>query len=83
MAETGLKRNAADLLLGRMAKDADIVRVGRGQYSLPNHATNSRQIGQKERSDNEAVENAEQTDDLSNLSDLSEGDLAPGSEAMV
>jgi hypothetical protein len=72
------------LLLGRMAKDADIVRVGRGQYGLPSQAANSRQIGQKERSDQEAAEIAEQTDDLSNLSDLSEGfDLAPGSEAMV
>jgi hypothetical protein len=83
MAQTGLKRNAADLLLGRMVKDGDILRVGRGRYGLPGLATNSRQIGQKERSDQEAAEIAEQTDDLSNLSDLSEGDLAPGSEAMV
>jgi predicted transcriptional regulator of viral defense system len=82
MAETGLKRNAADLLLGRMAKEGKIVRVRRGRYGLPD-TTNSRQIGQKERSDEEAIEIAEQTDDLSNLSDLSEGDLAPGSEAMV
>ena len=83
MAETGLKRNAADLLLGRMAKEGEIVRVGRGRYGLPGSATNSRQIGQKERSDQEAIEIAEQTADLSKLSDLSEGDLAPGSEAMV
>jgi hypothetical protein len=83
MAETGLKRNAVDLLLGRMVKDGEIVRVGRGRYGVPGSATNSRQIGQKERSDQEAVEIAEQTDDLSNLSDLSEGDLAPGGEAMV
>jgi hypothetical protein len=31
MAQTGLKRNAADLLLGRMAKEREIVRVGRGR----------------------------------------------------
>jgi hypothetical protein len=83
VAETGFKRNAADVLLGRMAKEREIVRVGRGRYGLPGQAPNSRQIGQKERSDQEAVESAEQTDDLSNLSDLSEGDLAPGSEAVV
>jgi hypothetical protein len=83
MTETGLKRNAADLLLGRMARDGDIVRVGRGRYGLPGQATNSRQIGQKERSDEEAIETAGQTHDLSNLSDLSEADLAPGSEAVV
>jgi hypothetical protein len=70
-------------LLGRMAKEGEIVRVRRGRYCLPSFATNSRQIGQKERSDHEAVENAGQKDDLSDLSDLSEGDLAPGSEAMV
>ena len=31
MAQTGLKRNAADLLLVRMAKEREIVRVGRGR----------------------------------------------------
>jgi hypothetical protein len=82
MAQTVLKRNAADLLLGRMAKEREIVRVGRGRYGLPD-TTNSRQNGQKERFDEEVIENAGQKDDLSNLSDLSEGDLAPGSEAMV
>ena len=35
MAQTGLKRNAADLLLGRMAKEGEIVRVKRGRYGLP------------------------------------------------
>jgi hypothetical protein len=83
MVETELKRNAADLLLGRMAKEGEIVRVKRGRYGLPGQAPNSRQIGQKERSGQEAAEIAERTDDLSNLSDLSEGDLAPGSEAVV
>jgi hypothetical protein len=63
-----------------MAKEREIVRVGR--YGLPD-TTNSRQNGQKERFDEEVIENAGQKDDLSNLSDLSEGDLAPGSEAMV
>ena len=82
MAQTGLKRNAADLLLGRMAKEEEIVRVRRGRYGLPD-TTNSRQIGQKEKFDEEVIENAGQKDDLSNLSDLSEGDLAPGGEAVV
>jgi AAA domain/RepB DNA-primase from phage plasmid len=83
MTETGHKRNAADLLLGRMAKEGEIVRVERGRYGLPGQAPSTRQIGQKERLDQQAAEIAEQTSDLSNLSDLSEGDLAPGSEAVV
>ncbi len=40
MAAATLKsRNAADLLCGRMSRDGDIVRVGRGRYGLPNAAT--------------------------------------------
>jgi AAA domain len=83
MAEANLKRNAADVLLGRMARDGDIERVERGSYGLPSQAMNKRQIGQKERSETEAVANVEQIGDLSNLSDLSENDLAPGSEAVL
>ena len=78
MAEVVLKRNAADLLVGRMARDGEIERIGRGKYALPAQTANERQIGQKERSDQEAIEIAGQTGDLSNLSDLSENDLAPG-----
>jgi len=77
MSEAKLTRNAADVLLGRMAKDGEIKRVGRGSYSLPG------QIGQKERSDAEAAETPEQTADLSNLSDLSDRDLAPGGETVI
>jgi RecA-family ATPase len=33
-------RNATDILLGKMVRDAEIVRVGRGRYDLsPNHRT--------------------------------------------
>jgi hypothetical protein len=35
MPQTGRKRNAADLFLGRMAREGEIVRVGRGRYGLP------------------------------------------------
>ncbi len=40
-------RNAADILLGKMARDGEIVRVGRGRYDLS--AKINGQIGQKER----------------------------------
>jgi hypothetical protein len=83
MAEVALERNAADLLLGRMARNAEIERVGRGKYALPAQTANERQIGQKERSDQEAVGITGQTGDLSNLSDLSENDLEPGGEAVL
>jgi hypothetical protein len=50
MAEAKLNRNAADVLLGRMAKNGEIARLKRGKYSLPDQTANGRQIGQKERS---------------------------------
>ena len=81
MAEINLERNAADVLLGRMARDGEIERVGRGRYGLPAQTANGGQIGQKERSDGEAVAIPVQIGDLSNLSDLSENDLAPGTSA--
>ena len=71
MAEVKLKRNAADVLLGRMAKDGELERIGRGRYGLPAQTANVRQIGQKERCDGEAIAFAKQTGDLSDLSDLS------------
>jgi hypothetical protein len=42
-------RNAVDILLGKMAKDGEIERVGRGRYNLPSVAKGNGQIGQKER----------------------------------
>jgi Transcriptional regulator, AbiEi antitoxin len=83
MAEIKLRRNALDLLLGRMAKDGEIVRIGRGKYALPDQFAEPRQIGQKERRDGEAVSGVGTTPDLSNLSDLSEPDLAPGERVEV
>ena len=77
-------RNAADLLLRRMVKDGEIVRVGRGRYALPSPQNpDGRQIGQKERSGVEAVVTAEQSGDLSDLSDLSETDLVPRGETVL
>jgi hypothetical protein len=46
-------RNAVDLLLGKMVRDGEIERVGRGRYSLPSAAKGNGQIGQKERSDSQ------------------------------
>jgi RecA-family ATPase len=80
MADAKLKRNAADVLLGRMAKDGEIERVDRGKYALPTQAAKVRQIGKKERSEAEAIVIAEENDDLS---DLSEGELAPGAETVL
>jgi hypothetical protein len=54
MMETNLKRNAADLLLGRMVKDGELKRVGCGKYGLPEPTADARQIGQKDRSQAEA-----------------------------
>ena len=64
-------RNATDILLGKMAKDGDIVRVKRGWYDLPGRGG---QIGQKERSSTEDADFVGQNSNLSNLSDLSNVD---------
>ena len=58
-------RNATDILLSKLVKEGEIVRVGRGKYALPK--TNG-QIGQKERT---APQAAGFVDKYSNLSDLS------------
>src|SRR5262249_43386642 len=55
-------RNAADLLLGKMAKDGEVVRVKRGWYDLPGKGG---QIGQKEGS---GIEGADFIGQNSNLS---------------
>jgi len=62
-------RNAADILLGKMVKDGEILRVGRGRYSLSSE--NTGQNGQKERWGTEAADSIDKTVNLSDLSDLS------------
>jgi hypothetical protein len=68
-------RNATDLLLGKMVRDGEIVRADRGHYALPD--TDAGQIGQKERSETQDSDFGEETDNLSNLSDLSADRNAP------
>jgi hypothetical protein len=63
-------RNAVDILLGKMAKDGEIRRVGRGRYDLSTKGNG--QIGQKERFDGKATDSIEKNSNLSNLSDLSD-----------
>jgi predicted transcriptional regulator of viral defense system len=62
-------RNAVDILLGKMVRDGEIVRVGRGRYDLSPKING--QIGQKERLDGKATDSVEKNSNLSNLSDLS------------
>jgi hypothetical protein len=52
-AEMG-NRNAVDILLGKMAKDGEIKRVGRGKYYLSTEGNG--QIGKKERFDGKAAD---------------------------
>jgi hypothetical protein len=80
MAELNLNRNAADVLLGRMARDDEIKRTGRGKYGLPVQPPDGRQMGQKEGSEAETTVNVGQS---ANLSDLSEDGLAPGGETVL
>jgi hypothetical protein len=68
-------RNATDLLLGKMVRDGEIVRADRGRYAPPD--TDAGQIGQKERSETQDSDFGEETDNLSNLSDLSADRNAP------
>jgi len=62
-------RNATDILLGKMVRDGEILRVGRGRYSLSSE--NTGQNGQKERSGIEAADSIDKKANLSDLSDLS------------
>jgi len=69
MAETQLRnRNAADLLLSKMAAAGEITRVKRGVYCLPQYAG---QIGQKGQKDTQPSEITNKNVNLSFLSDLS------------
>ena len=47
-------RNAADILLSKMAKDGEVVRVKKGRYSLPSQDYG--QMGQMDRSNGQPVE---------------------------
>jgi hypothetical protein len=70
MAEAEMpNRNAVDILLGKMVRDGEIVRVGRGRYDLSTKING--QIGQKERLDGKVADSIEKNGNLSDLSDLS------------
>jgi AAA domain/Primase C terminal 2 (PriCT-2) len=60
-------RNAVDILLGKMAKDGEIKRVGRGRYDLSTRSDG--QIGKKERFDSKVTDSIvkKNTADLSEL----------------
>ena len=69
MGETGMSRNAADVLLSKMVRDGEIERVERAKYYLSSKANG--QNGQKERFDGKATDSIGKNDNLSDLSDLS------------
>ena len=60
-------RNAADVLLGKMARDGEIVRVDKGRYTLSQTDAGqiAGQIGQMDRSASQATVLKEKTGDLS------------------
>ncbi len=69
MAATGSwSRNATDILLFKMKEAGDVARLKRGIYAL---AERCGKIGKKERNGGQGIENNAETDNLSNLSDLS------------
>jgi hypothetical protein len=70
IAAAGLgSRNAADVLLHRMARDGEIEKAGRGRYTL---STDSSKIGQKERSAGEVIDFPCEREFLSDLTHLSD-----------
>jgi len=67
-------RQALDVLLFKMKDDAEIVRVKRGVYALPeSKLADVGKIGKKERSEEQSIDNAKETVDLTNLTDLNGG----------
>ena len=66
-------RNAADILLGKMVKDGEILRVGRGRYDLS--PKSGGQNGQKESLDSKPADSIDEIVNISNLSDLSDETL--------
>jgi hypothetical protein len=72
MAEAQLRnRNAADLLLSKMAAAGEITRVKRGVYCVPQYTGKIEQKGQK---DTQPSETSQKNVNLSFLSDLSSAD---------
>ena len=62
MADADMQnRNAADILLGKMTRDGEIARVGRGRYDLS--SKNNGQIRQKERLDAKHIDIAGKSGD--------------------
>jgi hypothetical protein len=61
-------RNAADQLLFKMTKDGEIVRAGRGLYSLPD--AEAGKIDKKERLVDQPIELTTETPNLTDLTDL-------------
>jgi hypothetical protein len=57
-------RNALDQLLFKMQRDGEVVRLKRGVYACPGKS------GKKERNDNQTTETHKETNDLTNLTDL-------------
>jgi hypothetical protein len=64
-------RNATDVLLGKMVRDAEIVRVDKGRYALPQ--TDGGQIGQTDRLNKQPTVLKEKSDSPVHLSDLNGG----------
>jgi hypothetical protein len=64
-------RNATDVLLRKMVRDGEIVRVDKGRYELS--PTDSGQIGQTDRSDKQPTVSSEKTAPSVHLSDLTRG----------
>jgi AAA domain len=75
-------RNAADVLLGKMARDGEIVRADKGRYALPQTDAGQMagQIGQMDRSKSQPAVLKEKTGDHPDLSDICLSDLSDLSE---
>jgi hypothetical protein len=71
-------RNAADVLLGKMARDGEIVRADKGRYTLSQTDAGqiAGQIGQMDRSVNQPTVLKEKTTDLPHLSGTCLSDLS-------
>ena len=67
-------KNAGYILLHKMVKDEEIVRLERGYYALPGDG----KIGKKERSGDQSIDDTLEADNLSDLSNLSN----PGGNAL-
>jgi hypothetical protein len=64
-------RNAADQLLLKMFREGEVIRVRRGVYRLPNLSEGeASKIGKKERNGNQPTDLAAESDNLTDLTDL-------------